>query len=125
MTKVSVKLKLNSGLKKDYRINDLIAQCVAEIKKIHGWEDMKLNQSITKSVMKAVYKESKKIGSGLNKEDIVINTLSNTYNLDESDIVTIRKDIKFILDEGFNQTFFLKLVRKSIKLARNVIQYLN
>ena len=106
MTKIEVKLKLNGGLKKDDRINNLIAQCEVEIKKIHGWEDMKLNQSITKAVMKAVYKESKKIGSGINKEEIVVTSLTNAFHLDQSEIDTIKKDIKFILDDGFNQTFF-------------------
>lgn len=125
MTKINVKLKLNGGLKKDDRINDLIGQCEMQIKLIHGWEDMKLNQSITYAVMKSVYKECKKIGSGLDKEEIVVTSLTNAYKLEDEDIAKVKKDIKYIIDQGFNQGFFLKQFRRAVKVVKSVINFLN
>ena len=93
MAKITVKLKLKGGVKKHDRIYDIVAQGVNEIKLVNGYEDLKLDRALTKSVMIAVREGCRYVDGKVDKSEIVLKILTDVYNLSEDEIKSLVKRI--------------------------------
>lgn len=122
MAKITVKMKLGKGLKKHDKINDLIAQCVAGIKQIHGFDSKRLHQSVTLTVMIAVREGCKLIDGEVDKNDIVCQILHEIYSLTDDELLVIKQQMVDIVENGdMKKVFFLKILLRLLKLSKRFI----
>lgn len=122
MAKIKVKLKLSKGLKKHDKVNDLIAQCVAGVKAINGYEQKKQNPSVTLSVMKAVRDGCKVIDGDVDKNSVVSIILQQVYELNDDELLVLHNQIIDIIENGdLDKGFFLKVLKFALKHGKRFI----
>lgn len=123
MKKLRVKLKLKRGLKKSEQIGQLVSSCVLEVKSLQNYDQLKLDQKLTKSIMKTVLSVSKQIEGEIDKSAIVKEVLTQVFHLNEEEMKIVEQQIEYIIDEGIHSNVFFKLIGGVVKLATNAMRW--
>lgn len=122
-TKIKLKLKLSKSLKKHDRIKDVVKQGVEKIREINGYEEEKLHQNLTLSVMKSVNSACKYIDGEVDKNAIVVEILKTVYTLCDDEVTIIEQQIIDIIDnQELVSGFFCKTFRILSKLVKRQLR---
>lgn len=123
MGKLQVKLKLKRGLLKSEQIAQLIVSGIDEVKKLEQYEQYKLDQMLTKRVMKAVLASSKTVEGEVDKSAIVREILTQVFKLNKEEVDIIDQQISYIIDEGIHSNFFYKIVDNLTKMLTGGLKW--
>lgn len=122
-TKIKLKLKLSKSLKKQDRIKDIVKQGVEKVLEINGYEEQKLHQNLTLTVMKSIESACKYIDGEVDKNAMVVEILKTAYTLCDDEVTIIEQQIIDIIDnQELVRGFFLKTFRILSKLVRRQLR---
>jgi hypothetical protein len=119
-------LKLKNSSKQKNFIGGLIIKGVLQIKQINAYEDQKLNQEITESVVKFIEKEIFKEGTidsdTIDKKAIVKEILRQCYSLMEDEMSIIDNQLEYLIENNIvrkkgRMYRLYKLLRSILKLV--------
>ena len=118
-TKIKLKLKLSKSLKKHDRIQDIVKQGVEGVKELNCYQEEKLHQNLTLSVMKSVQKACKLVDGEVDKNAIVVEILKTVYSLTDEELLIIEQQIIDIVDnQELLSGFFSKMLIRFSKFVR-------
>lgn len=122
-SKIKLKLKLSRSLKKHDKVKDIIKQGVELIKEVNGYEDQKLHQNLTLTVMKSVQKACKYIDGEVDKNTMVSEILKGVYSLTDEELLVIEQQMLDIIDnqELLSSFFLSKFLRQVWKFTKRSI----
>lgn len=122
-TKIKLKLKLSKSLKKQDGIKYIVKQGVEKVLEINGYEEQKLHQNLTLTVMKSIESACKYIDGEVDKNAMVVEILKTAYALCDDEVTIIEQQIIDIIDnQELVKGFFLKTFRKLSKLVRRQLR---
>jgi hypothetical protein len=120
--KVEIKpSKVKNTLALHISTNSLIRLKATEIKNIPNYRDLKLDKELTKKICKDVskfvdndksltYKQKKE----LSKTNIVIEIMNHAFDLNETEIEELKKDIMFLFNNNLIKKKLLSSVSKAL-----------
>jgi hypothetical protein len=93
LTDIFPNADLSNLLADHYNVNTLISKLVAYINLIPNFKDIKLEPELTKLLMNIIKDEIK--NKGVDQTTILIQALTQTFNLNDKEIAVIKQQITF------------------------------